>query len=155
MIPARFIENLGRELEKITRHIRLPQPGGEETGINIFQFGIPVEKTKEDKRKKFPYILADLPEGEIKGNAGEYKVTVHLLIGVYDEGTENEGKKWVLNIINDICERFLKDPVLDGEYYADDEIAWVVDEEDEYPYHYGQMALVFNIPVFGKEDKYA
>lgn len=163
MTTVQFIESLGEELKKVTGHISLMSPLGKETKINIFQFGIPVEKTKEEKKEKtkeekkekFPYILIDLQDGKIQGDKGEYKVGVHLLIGIYDDGTENQGKKWVLNIINDICERFLKDPILDGNYYASDEILWVIDEENEYPYHYGAMDLVFNIPVYRKEDKYA
>lgn len=155
MIPVQFIESLSVELEKVIEHIRLPSPLGKETGINIFQFGLPVEKTAEEKKKKFPYLLIDMPDGEIQGNKGEYKVGVDLLVGVYDDGAENQGKKWVLNIINDICERFLKDPVLDGNYYADDEVVWVIDKKDEWPYHYGEIGMEFHIPVFGREDMYA
>ena len=60
-----------------------------------------------------------------------------------------------MNIINDICERFSEDPALKGRYYADEEIKWVVDTEEEYPYHYGAVWLVFNVPAFRRESEYA
>lgn len=155
MTPVQFTESLGEELKKITEHIRLPSPLGGETKMNVFRFGIPLEKTNEDKKNKFPYILATLSNGQIDESQGEQKVVAHLLIGIYDNGMENQGKRWVLNIINDICERFLKDPVLEGTYYADGEITWVVDDEEEFPYHYGAMDLTFHLPTFRRENKFA
>lgn len=154
MTPVQLVESLGEELKTITGHIRLPSQYEKESGINIFKFGLPLEKTNEDRGEKFPYILLTIEEGGIKGEEAQI-VSVRLLIGIYDDGMENQGKYWVLNIINDICERFLKNPVLEGECYADDEIVWVVDDKVEYPYHYGAVRLIFNIPAFRRESEYA
>lgn len=154
MTPNQFSASLKKELGDVTSHIRLQTPSGEASKINIFEFGLPIEKTKEDSGRKFPYILITLPDGYIQGSEPQ-KVYVHLLVGVYDNGGENQGKSWVLNIINDICERFLANPVLEGRYYADDEIKWVIDEEEKYPYHYGMVELAFNLPASRRENEYA
>lgn len=156
MVPVIFAEELADELGIILSHMQLPNPSGGRTNINIFQFGLPIEKTKEESKKKFPYVLITLQEGNITGERSDpQKVHIYLLIGVYDDGTDNQGKKHVLNIINDICERFLKDPVLKGRYYADKEIKWVVDDDEEYPYNYGAVWMTFNIPTFRRENRYA
>lgn len=154
MTPILFSASLKEELMAVTSHIRLKTPLGEESGLNIFEFGLPIEMTKEDSGKKFPYILITLTDGYIQG-VEAHKVCVHLLIGVYDDGRGNQGKSWVLNIINDICERFLVDPVLEGRYYADDEVKWAIDDEERYPYYYGMVEMVFNLPASGRENEYA
>lgn len=155
MTPVQFAEDLARELGGVLGNIRLQAPSGKESGINIFTFGLPIEKTQEDRGKKFPYALITLEEGGVQGADDPQKVKANILIGVYDNGMENQGKAWVLNIINDISERFLKNPVLEPCYYADDEITWVMDREEEYPYHYGAVGMVFNIPAVRREDEYA
>lgn len=153
MTPVQLVNDLEEDLKKVLSHIKLPSYKKKESGVNIFKYGIPVEKTNEDIHKKFPYILIIPKDGNI--NEDGQKVSIHLLIGLYDDGVENQGKQWVLNVINDICERFSKNPVLSGNYYTDKEMDWVVDIEEEYPFHYGEISLVFNVPAFGREDRYA
>lgn len=155
MVPVQLMEDLADEIKTILGHMRLPTPLHTESEINVFQYGLPVEKTNEDSKKKFPYVLITPQEGETGNGYDAQKVSVNLLIGLFDEDLNNQGKKSVLNIINDIEERFLKRPMMERGYYADEEIKWVVDTEDEYPYHYGAMWLSFNIPTFRRESEYA
>ena len=156
MTPVQLIEDLEDELMKVLEHLQfMDESTGETTGINVFSFGIPLEKTAEDKKKKFPYVLILPDEGAINDSASPQTVSVQLLIGIYDKGLENQGKKHVLNVINDICERFLKNPVLKGRYYADEKIIWVVDKEEKYPYHYGAVWMIFNTSTFRRENEYA
>lgn len=155
MVPVQLVEDLAAELGQVLSHIRFPDKKDNETGINILKYGIPVERTREEKEGKFPYVLI-LPEGgEIPGSIKDQKINIQLVIGLFDEGLENQGKEQVLNVINDICERFLKNPVLNENYYADEKITWVIDREDEYPYHYGAVWLLFNVPAYRRESEYA
>lgn len=155
MVPVQLIEDLAAELKRILEHISFFNRKGSQTDINMFKYGLPVEKTKDDKDKKFPYILIAPNEGEVSESTEPQKISIQLLIGLFDEGLENQGKGMVLNVINDICERFLKNPVLKGNYYLEEKITWVLDREDEYPYHYGAIWLTFNIPAFRRESEYA
>ncbi len=155
MVPVQFVEDLAVELKLVLSHMNLKAPEGKDTEINIFQYGLPKEKANEDSKKKFPYVLILPQEGAIPDSLSEQKVKLQLLIGIYDNDNTNHGKKDVLNVINDICERFLKDPILKGQYYAEEEITWVLDTEDVHPYHYGAVSIVFNIPAFRRESKYA
>lgn len=156
MTPIQLMESLKKELEEVLRHLQFPDElSGKTTGINIYSFGIPQEKTAEDKKKRFPYVLLLPDEGSIEDSSSPQKVGIKLLIGIYDRGMENQGKMLVMNVINDIYERFMVTPVLEGGCYADEKIIWVVDQEEEYPYHYGAIWLVFNIPAFRRENEYA
>lgn len=155
MVPVQLIEDLSEELKTVLSHMRLPSPKGEETEINIFQYGLPIEKTKEDAKKKVPYVLIIPTEGELTGGNEPQTVKVECLIGLYDDNKDNQGKKAVMNVINDICSRFAVNPVLKDSYYAEEKMEWVVDREEEYPYHYGAVWLDFNVPAVRRENEYA
>ncbi|NBH27668.1 hypothetical protein D3Z60_18265 [Lachnospiraceae bacterium] len=155
MTIIQLVEDLSEELKDVLSHMQFPDElTGKTTDINVFQFGIPREKTAEDKKKKFPYILIVPDEGGIEDSTSPQTVSIQILIGIYDKGLENQGKRQVLNVINDICERFLKNPAMKGWCYADEKITWVIDKEDEYPYHYGAVWMVFNTPAFRREDRF-
>lgn len=155
MVPVIFMDDLAEEIRKTLRHMTLPSPEGGTCTANVFQYGLPVEMTKGDRKGRFPYVLLMPQDGSRGGGTEPLKISVQMLIGLYDNGTENQGKRHVLNVINDISGRFQKDAVLKGRYYAEDEIRWVVDTEDEYPYHYGAVWMTFNIPAYRREDRYA
>lgn len=161
MVPVQFVEELAEELITILSHMKFEAPkkkgaeiNMEDAEINIFQYGLPIEKANGDPIKKFPYVLIEPMEGQIPDSVEEQKVKVQLLIGLHDNESMNHGKKQVLNIINDICERFLKNPVLKN-YHADEKITWLLDTEDEYPFHYGAVLMEFYIPSYGRENEYA
>lgn len=155
MTAVQFMEDLKEELQKVLSHMQFPNESGGTSQINIFSFGLPLEKTKEDKKKKFPYVLIIPDEGEIADSISPQTMSVQILIGIYDNGMENQGKRHVLNVIDGICERFLKNPDLKGKYYADEKITWVIDKEEEHPYHYGAVGMVFNMATFRRENENA
>ena len=156
MTIVQLMEDLADELDAVLSHMQFPDELTKKTTkINVFQFGLPIEKTAEDKKKKFPYVMILPEEGTIEGSSEPQQVRIQLFIGIFDKEMENQGKKHVLNVINDICERFLKNPALKGRYYADEKITWVVDEEEEFPYYYGAVWMVFNTPTIRREDEYA
>lgn len=113
MTAIQLIEDLAEELKEILSHMQFSDElTGKTTGFNIYQFGIPREKTAEDRKKKFPYALIIPDEGGIADSTSPQTVSIQILIGIYDNEMENRGKKHVLNVINDVSERFLKNPVL-------------------------------------------
>lgn len=156
MTPVQLMEDLKSDLQKVLRHLSFPDElTGDTTGISVFQYGLPIEKTQDDRKKKFPYVLILPDEGAVEDSMSPQTISVQLLIGIFDKGMENQGKKHVLNVINDICERFLKDPGLEGRYYADEKIVWVVDKEEEHPYHYGAVWLTFHAAAYRRESELA
>lgn len=156
MTVVQFMEDLAEELKKVLSHMQFPDEiTGDTTGINIFSYGLPLEKTKDDRKKKFPYVLIMPEEGNVADTVSPQTISIYLLIGIYDNGMENQGKRHVLNVVNDICQRFLTDPGLKGQYYADGKITWVVDKEEEHPYHYGAVWMTFNTPTYRRESEYA
>ena len=58
MTPVQLMEDLKSDLQKVLGHLSFPDElTGDTTGISVFQYGLPIEKTQDDRKKKFPYVL--------------------------------------------------------------------------------------------------
>ena len=157
-------DDLKEELEKILGEMSLKDPNKpkEHTGIKVYEQAIPKiridygnrnEEEEEDQSEEpFPYIIIKLDSGKIMN---EYEAAkVELLIATYDDDLENQGHKDILNIINKIYERFYKNPMLANKYYRVNDIDWVLQDDDMYPYFYGAMGMEFKVRMFKKEDRF-
>lgn len=162
-------DDLKEELEKILGEMRLKDPNKpkEHTSIKVYEQAIPKiridygncneeeeEEEEEDQSEEpFPYIIIKLDSGKIMNE--EEAAKVELLIATYDDDLKNQGHKDILNIINKIYERFYKNPMLANKYYRVNNIDWVLQDDDMYPYFYGAMGMEFKVRMFKKEDRYA
>lgn len=158
-------DDLKKELDKILGEMRLKDPNRpkEHTSIKVYEQAIPkiridYENSKEEEEEDqseepFPYIIIKIDSGKIMN---EYEAAkVELLIATYDNNLENQGHKDILNIINKIYERFYKNPMLANKYYRVNDIDWVLQDDDMYPYFYGAMGMEFKVKMFKKEDRFA
>ncbi|WP_167955125.1 hypothetical protein [Anaerosporobacter faecicola] len=152
------------ELEKVLGEVRLKDPNntGKYTSIKIYEQVLPKIKIEYDRydeeeedqsEEPFPYIIIKLDSGKIVNE--DEAVKVELLIATYDDDLQNQGHKDVLNIINKIYERFYKNPMLANKYFRVNDIDWVLQDDDMYPYYYGAMGMEFKVRMFKKEDRFA
>lgn len=110
----------------------------------------------------FPYIIVRLDHGGVETQTDPHKVTVLLVIGIYDDGTadcrepppqegewdnRNFGPMAVMEIMECIQEHYEKCPSLgDGKFYFDGAFHWVMQEEsNSYPYYIGACDLTFTL----------
>ncbi len=175
MVVATFLQDeLVVEVEKILKDIRLKTPDGKKSKVNVFPQYLPIPTPKrppegdippevveeglaasdvETEPDPFPYVLVRVDSGEIKEIDGEQSVTVYILIGVFDDNTDNLGFKDVLEIIQRIYERFGKNAYM-AEYECDtNDIEWALQEEESYPYYFGGMTLKFLTHPIRREDR--
>lgn len=172
MTSAFLQSELADELKKIFSDFRLKNPQGEPSGINIFEQLLPMPEPLEqgeiapellenglvDVRTvpdPYPYIIVRLDEGEIEDADSAQKVSLSLLIGIYEPDYAKQGHKDILNIIAKIYERFAKCPVLNGKYTIQYPILWVLQEEESYPFYFGGMTLGFETAMIRREDPYS
>lgn len=157
-------DDLQKELEDILGEMRLKDPNNKEeyTNIKVYQQSLPkikidyenCEEEEEDlSDEPFPYIIIKLDSGKIINENEAAKI--ELLIATYDDELANQGHKDILNIINKIYERFYKNPMLANKYYRVNDIDWVLQDDDMYPYFYGAMGMEFKVKMFKKEDMFA
>lgn len=172
MITLFLQSDLADELGEILKDIRLKNPQGELSRINVFEQllpmpqasdmdGIPPELLEngladgQTVPDPYPYVIVRIDEGEIKDADSAQMVTVDLLTGIYDPDCRKQGHKDVLNIMAKIYERFAKQPVLNGKYTIQYPILWTLQDEEVYPFYFGGMKLIFETASIIREDPYA
>lgn len=138
--------------------------------IKVFRQNLP-QFDAQDADDFFPYIIVRLEGGGIATPIDPHKVDVLLVIGVFDDATEeyrpgdtasfvdengwdkrNLGDMEILEIIEKIQTHYEKKPSLDnGNFYFDGPFNWITQDEDTYPYYFGACELGFTLAAPRKE----
>ncbi|MCD8204717.1 MAG: hypothetical protein LUC16_02700 [Coprobacillus sp.] len=175
MVAAQLQDALVSELTKMFKDYISRDQYGPVKGINVYSQNLPIPKSAPPPEydldpavveeglmasdvsnvpEPFPYIIVRANQGVIETIEGEQEVEFYLLIGVYDNRLDNQGHKDVLNIIQDIYERFSKCALLDHRYECAMPIEWALQDEESYPYYFGGMTLRFLTHPIRREDPY-
>ena len=151
MTPLGLQADLAEEIENITRHMSFQDKLGKEVRLKAFKQSLPMLKNDEDV-EPFPYVIVRIVDGDMPNNGEMIKII--LIIGIYDNDEKAQGHMQILNIMQDIKERFRKNPILSKKYIASEEIKWTLQEEDTYPYFFGGMELNWQTQSIQREGRY-
>lgn len=113
---------------------------------------------EEYEEDPYPFCVVRLDSGSMRTPQEANEIKTVLVLGVYDDDVGRQGHTAILNAINRISERFMKNPILRAQYRLnyDAGISWTLDDEDRYPYYFGAMEMTFNTFFTGmEEDIYA
>ena len=130
---------------------------GKYVSLNIYAQNLPIRED-EDAPDPVPYIVVRVLDGKVKGWVEAQEVQVMLILGCLDENINNDGHETLLELIQKIEERFLKNPILSKQFmFLNDEqhpFEWALQEEESFPYFFGAISMSFRTPTIRKEDKY-
>lgn len=155
MTALELQDELVEELKEIFKEYRYLTPGGERVKLNVFAQSVPVNETDDDD-DPIPYIIVRLNSGEDSGAKNSFNsVRLVCIVGIYDNGSEAQGHRTVMNIIQKIYERFHKNPNLNGKAAYSGEYSWALQEDTYYPYSFGACTMNFNIGAIRREDRFA
>lgn len=163
MVPSDLQNALIAEITNLLAD--LVNTGNDKTyqSFNGYAQFLPVLKNDdEDEDQFFPYFIVRLDSGKTVEDDDLWTISVDILLGVNDEGTDNEGHYHILNAINRIVTRFSQEATL-GEpghkaFRCLPEMEWALQDADTYPYYFGAVNLKFLAPKperrspFGYED---
>ena len=131
---------------------------GKYGSLNIYAQNLPIRED-EDSPDPVPYIIVRILDGKIKGWVEAQEVQVMLLLGCFDDNLNNDGHETLLELIQKISERFLKNPILANQFvFLNDEqhpFEWALQEEESFPYYFGAISMTFKTAAIRMEDKYA
>ncbi|KXB60616.1 hypothetical protein [Lachnoanaerobaculum saburreum] len=155
------VRNLQKELMKDIGNIfekdLFKDSLGKYVSLNIYAQNLPIRED-EDAPDPVPYILVRVLDGKVKGWVEAQEVQVMLILGCFDDNINNDGHEILLELIQKIEERFLKNPILSKQFmFLNDEqhpFEWALQEEESFPYVFGAISMSFRIPTIRKEDKY-
>lgn len=124
--------------------------GGRVEGVNVFAQQLPViTADEEDETQSIPYAVIKILDGSTV-NGEPWTVTVGIYLGICDMDVQNQGHRHVMVMIQRIIDRFVSEPLLDGKYWAQPEIGWMIDSGDDYPEFFGVVYIKFSVPKIGR-----
>ena len=132
---------------------------------------LPQFNAQETDDDFFPYIIVRIDKGGVESQTASQKADVLLLIGIFDDGTEeyiqgdeknhidddgwdtrNFGTIAVMEIIEKIQMHYEQKPSLEnGKFYFDGSFHWAMQDEESYPYYFGACELSFTLAAPRKE----
>lgn len=134
------------DLKKLFKSRRYKTPDGNTSAVSVFAQNLP-KRESEDEDDPFPYIIARLDSGDIENQTSACKISVFLLVGIFDDGKQNQGHKTVLEIMETIQRHYEEVPLLDGQFVFTDPFHWALQDEESYPYFFGGVEMRFDIPA--------
>ena len=155
------VRNLQKELMKDIGNIfekdLFKDSLGKYVSLNVYAQNLPIRED-EDAPDPVPYIVVRVLDGKVKGWVEAQEVQVMLIFGCFDDNVNNDGHEILLELIQKIEERFLKNPILSKQFmFLNDEqhpFEWALQEEESFPYAFGAISMSFRTPTIRKEDKY-
>ena len=173
LIPAFLQDDLAEELKTILKDVRLKDTSGELVPINIYLQQLPVQDVAalpdaitdemleegtyhnpETLLQPFPYLIVRLESGGLESPTAYARASVTIIIGVTDSDYASQGHKDVLGVMQRICERFEKHPVLARSYECVPPIRWALSDEDTHPFFFGALSVSFEYLSLVREDPY-
>lgn len=121
------------------------------TPINVYTQNLPLKEGKNDE-KLYPCVLICFDEEEIDDEDSPMRVFVYFVIGVMDKETDRQGFRDVLQIANLIYQHIFRKGIVARAFSPLRPYRIKLQEDDTYPYYYGAMEMIFEMPVFEMED---
>lgn len=138
------------ELQELFTDFELNGLDGKKAKLNIYPQFLPA-KSSEDDLEHFPYIIVRVLDGGILSKEDSATCNIGLYVGIYDEDTNHQGYKDVLNVLSRIERHFLARRFIDGGYVLSLPFDWSVYDEDIYPYYFGGVQMRWSLPAIQQE----
>lgn len=157
-VPSDLQRALLDEITDVLKDLVSTNAAGElVTGYTGYPQFLPVLVNDDDTADQFfPYFIVRLDTGKAVSVEDPWTVTVDILLGVHDAGTNNEGHYHILNAITRIVNRFAEEPTIGAPghkaFRALPEMEWGLQDEDTWPYFFGGVEIKFLVPKPGIKE---
>lgn len=148
--PLLLQDAIEKELKDLFTDFELNGIEGEVAKLNIYPQFLPA-KSGEDDLEHFPYLIVRLFDGGTLSEDDPATCKVGLFVGIYDEDTNYQGYKDVLNILSKIEQHFFKKRVIDSRYVIQYPYDWSLHDEHTYPYYFGGAQTTWMLPGIRQE----
>lgn len=135
-----------QDLKELFKNRRYKDSDGNDASMNVFEHGVP-QRLSDDAPEAFPYIIVRLTGGNIEKQTDPHKVSVMLLVGVYDDDPHHKGCSTVVEILELIQSHYEGTPLLVGQFVFQDPFIWVTQDELSYPYYFGAANTTWSAPA--------
>mgnify|MGYP001430203303 CR=1 FL=1 len=123
---------------------------GEPAPLNVYPQRLP-DKQEEDDSEHFPYIIVRVMDGGTAGEDEAATCKIGLIVGVYDESSDQQGHRTVLNILRRIETHFFTKRFVDRKYQIVYPYDWTLYEDDTAPFYFGGAETNWLLPAVRQE----
>lgn len=148
------LENaLIEEISRILADIHTTSADGELiTGVNGFKNKLPLIESDEESDSQFsPFFIVFTSGGKTEDDADWWHVDVSITFGVHDDTPEG-GHEHILIMCQRVLDRFAAEPLLDRRYRAEQDMRFMMSDEDAQSYYYGGVGITFSVPKIGRRN---
>ena len=124
--------------------------GAAAVGFSGYAYSLPVTMAGEDEDSLFPFYIVKTLSGRTDDDEDYWHVSADVVIGVHDDAPAM-GHEHVLIAIQRIVDRFANDPSLGGRFRAEQDMEWVVSDDNPYPWHFGAVTITFSVGKIGRK----
>jgi hypothetical protein len=150
VIPTELQDGLEKRMVEALKELRFCNPNNEYVALNIFKQHLPKKENNNDEH--LPYLLIQLLEGQQDNEDDPQKVQVIFIAGIYDEQDTFQGYRDVSTVLQKVVENLKRNPVIDKRFELNYPIRWAFHDEDTFPYYFGALETVWDIPTSIRED---
>lgn len=148
MIPVFLQDDLKKRLVSLFEGQFFENPDQQRVPLKVFKQHLPImdsseEEAEADDLSLYPYILVKLQQGIQDSWDSPLKVSVDLVIGVFNENPDRKGYQDVIGILQRIQADFLSEPNMERQFGLSSPPNWMIHDEDLHPFYFGGMELHF------------
>lgn len=160
-------QTLIKDIEKTLEHLSLFDVEHRQKQIKAYPQALPIFDTRlgwengengEDRSmeqcnpedKIFPYSVVRMESAKYQEEQGQ--ASVYLMFGIYNDNRNMAGYFDLLNVIETIINRYRTNRVI-GAYYCESKMNVAIQEDDTYPYFFGGIEMIWNLPPLQMEGE--
>lgn len=157
MTPILLQRALKKDLEVLFTGFRSSEKMDySEKEVTIYKQDLPVNIESMEAEGKMPYVIIRLIEGEMEQSENAEQVKVFFIFCSKAPEWNMSGYADVMNMIQKVKERFLKNPAVGDFFTAELPMKWVIQESDTAPdIYFGGLEINFACPGIRRESKFA
>ena len=156
MTPIMLQKALKEELERLFEDFFSSEKMDySERPVTIYEQDLPVNIETMEAEGKMPYVIVRIVEGEMEQLEDTEQVKVYFIFCSQAPEWNMSGYSDVMNMIQRVKERFLKNPVVGDYFTAELPMKWVIQEDDTTDLYYVGMEMNFHCPGIRRESKFA
>lgn len=152
MTEIDLIDGLAVEVKEALKNYRLRTAKENLVPINVYTQNLPLKKEKGDERQ-YPYVLICFDDESIETKESPMNVSVYFIIGIIDKTEDKQGYRDVLQIANLIYQYLFRKGIIAKAFRPSYPFKIALQQEDTYPYYFGGIESVWEMPVIEEEDK--
>lgn len=127
-----------------------------ERAVTIYEQDLPVNVENMEVEGKMPYVIIRLIEGETEQPEDAEQVKVYFIFCSKAPEWNMSGYSDVVNMMQRVKERFLKNSVVGDYFTAELPMKWVIQESEIAPdIYFGGIEINFACPGIRRESKFA